>query len=88
MQAIRNRYHKWAVCFYDGYHKYFVNCSLTPYLSYDLNMTLTQFPKIAYQNPFEPAYTRPEVKYNAPIVGSMILFTLWYSRKTSCEEES
>ena len=48
----------------------------------------TQFPKIAYQNPFEDAYTRPEVKYNAPIVVSIIAFTLWYSRKAVADEEN
>ena len=87
MQAIRQRYNSWAVCFYNSFHKYYTNCPATPYFVYAYRMAATQFPKIAYQTPFEPAYTRPEVKYNAPVVVSMILFTLWYSRKVVGEEE-
>ena len=59
MQAIRTRYNSWAVCFYNGYRKYITNFPTAPYEVYAFRMALTQFPKIAYQNPFEPAYTRP-----------------------------
>ena len=85
MQAIRERYNTLAVWFYHFYKGTFRNCSVVPYISYATNMTITRFPKIAYQNPFEEAYTRPTVKYNAPIVISMILATLWVSRKAVWE---
>jgi len=88
MQAIRQRYNSWAICFYNSFHKYYTNCPTTPYLVYGYRMAVTHFPKISYQNSFEPAYTRPEVKYNAPVVVSMILFTLWCSRRAVAEEEN
>jgi hypothetical protein len=58
-----------------------------PYLSYAINTTRTTFPKISYQDPFEPEYTRPTVKHNGPIVIAMIAFTLWASREAVAEEE-
>ena len=51
-------------------------------------MAQTYFPKISYANPFEPAYTRPTVKYNAPIIAGLVLFTLWASHKTVAEQET
>lgn len=87
MQAIRNRYNCLAVAFYNIWSKTVTNCPLTPYTLYAFHSAMTKFPKIAYENPYEPAYTRPEVKYNAPVVISLIAFTLWYSRKAVADEE-
>ena len=58
------------------------------YTSYAYSKMITQFPKIAYQNPFEPAYTRPQVKYNAHIIIPMVIFTLWFSNwSVECEKK-
>ena len=88
MQAIRSRYNNVSVAYYNLFRKYITNNPIQPYGVYAFRKVSTEFPKIAYQNPFEPAYTRAEVKYNAHIVVPMILLTLWYSRKVVAEEES
>jgi hypothetical protein len=88
MQGIRARYNTVAVCFYTFYRKFVTHCPTAPYRNYVIRNIFTTFPKLAYQNPFEPAYTRPEVKYNAPVVLTLIAFTLWASRKAVCEEEA
>ena len=87
MQAIRNRYNCLAVAFYNIWTHSVTKGPVAPYASYAFKTAFTQSPKIAYENPYEPAYTRPEVRYNAPIVVSLIALTLWYSRKAVCEEE-
>jgi hypothetical protein len=80
MQGIRNNYNSLGISFYNFYKCYITNCPVTPYLSYSYNTARTHFPKLAYQNTFEPEYTRPVVKHNAPIVIALILTTLWASR--------
>lgn len=59
MQGIRQRYNCVAVAFYNIYRATITNCPLTPYESYVFRMIQGYFPKLAYKNPFEPAYTRP-----------------------------
>ena len=86
MQGIRNRFNSLGTSFYNLYKCTFITNSLTPYVQYGLNTVRTQFPKIAYQNTFEPEYTRPLVKYNAPIVVGLILTTLWASRAAVAED--
>lgn len=86
MQAIRQRYNTLAVAFYNLYRGSITNCSTTPYAVYAFRMAQTYFPKISYNNIYEPAYTRPTVKYNVPIVAGLVLFTLWASHKTVAEQ--
>lgn len=88
MQGIRQRYNTLSVCFYNFYRRYVTNCSLTPYEVYAFRMIETRFPKLSYQNNFEPAYTCNTVKYNAPIVLSLIAFTVWASHQAVAEEEA
>lgn len=88
MQAIRQRYNSLSVCFYNLYRSYVTNCPLTIYGSYAFRMAETHFPKLSYQNNFEPAYTRNTVKYNVPIVLSLIAVTVWASHQAVVEEEN
>lgn len=80
MQGIRNRFNSLGSSFYNIYKSTFTNSPLSPYLQYGFNTVRTQFPKLAYQNSFEPEYTRPAVKYNVPIVLGLVFATLWASR--------
>lgn len=82
MQNILYRYDRVATAFYNFHSQYFKNCSSIPYTTYALNISRVYFPKISYQNIYEPEYTSPKVKHNAPIVVSLILFTLYLSRQT------
>ena len=86
MQAIRNRFNSLGTSFYNFYRCNFTNNPLTPYLQYSFNSVRTQFPKLAYQNTFEPEYTRPLVRHNVPIVLGLILATLYASRVAVAEE--
>jgi hypothetical protein len=88
MQGIVQRYNCWASCFYTQYRRFVTSSPVSPYLYYALNVTRTHFPKLAYQNNFEPEYTRPLVKYNTAIVLSIVAFTLYASRKAVAEEEA
>lgn len=46
------------------------------YLSYGFNISKVYFPKISYQNTFEPEYTKPSIKYNYLIISGLIGLTL------------
>ena len=87
MQNIAKNYDKFGRAFYNIYRGVFSNSPLQPYLVYGFNIARTHFPKIAYQNNFEPEYTTDKVKYNAPIVISIIAFTLYASRKAVAAEQ-
>ena len=86
MQGIRNRYNSLGISFYNFYKTNVINSPISPYLQYGINTIRIQFPKIAYQNTFEPEYTRPLVKYNVPIVLGLIFTTIWAARATVAEE--
>lgn len=63
-----------------------INCGIRnntafKYISYGFNITKVYFPKVSYQNQFEPEYTAPSIKYNYLIVSAIIGFTL-YATKT------
>jgi hypothetical protein len=83
MQGIFARYDRLATGFYGFYHKFI---AVSPYQTYVWNITRTHFPKLAYNNPFEPEYTRPLVKYNAAIVLSLVALTILVTAKTVNEE--
>ena len=87
MQNIAANYDKAGRAFYNLYRCLFTNCSTAPYVNYSMSLVRTQFPKLAYQNHFEPEYTTSKVKYNAPIVLTMVAFTLYASRKAVAAEE-
>jgi hypothetical protein len=62
-----------------------INCwvrrnSFTQYLSYGFNMGKVYFPKISYQNPYEPEYTKASVKYSWVVVSGLIGFTLYATK--------
>jgi hypothetical protein len=86
MQEIRSRFNSLGISFYNLYKATFTNNPLRPYVQYSINTVRTQFPKIAYQNTFEPEYTKPLVKHNVPIVLGLILTTIWASRVAVAEE--
>jgi hypothetical protein len=88
MQGIVARYDKLASGFYCFYRKFFTNCYRSPYQTYLFNVTRTHFPKLAYNNAFEPEYTRPLVKYNAIIVLSMVTLTAFVTWKTVSDERA
>ena len=87
MQNIIRNYDKAGRAFYNLYRLVFTNSPLTPYLTYAFNISKTHFPKLAYNNPYDPEYTTSKVKYNAPVVLSLIAFTLYASRKAVAAEE-
>lgn len=62
-----------------------INCGVfnsTPYkyISYGYNITKVYFPKVSYQNPYDPEYTKPSVKYNWIIVSGLIGFTFYATK--------
>jgi len=63
-----------------------INCGIRnntafKYIYYGFNITKVYFPKVSYQNQFEPEYTAPSIKYNYLIVSAIIGFTI-YATKT------
>jgi hypothetical protein len=82
MQNIIARYDRLATSFYGLYRGVFHNKLFSPYLYYAWNITRTHFPKLAYNNPYEPEYTRPLVKYNAVLVLSIVTVTSFFISKT------
>ena len=62
-----------------------VNCWVrksapTKYLTYAFNISKVYFPKVSYQNPYEPEYTKASVKYNWIVVSGLIGFTLYATK--------
>jgi hypothetical protein len=86
MQSIVRRYNTVATGFYNVYRRFGTNLWSTPYEGYLLNITRVYFPKIAYQNNFEPEYTR--TSNNAYIVLALIATTLVAARSTVQKEEA
>lgn len=85
MIGITRRYNTVATAFYNYYHRFGPNFSSTPYEAYFLNISRVYFPKIAYQNTFEPEYTR--TNNSAYIVIGLIATTLIAARQAVAEEE-
>lgn len=85
MIGITRRYNTVATAFYNYYRRLGTNCWSTPYEAYLLNITRIYFPKIAYQNTFEPEYTR--TNNHAYIVIALIATTLIAARQAVGEEE-
>jgi hypothetical protein len=54
MQRIGKTYNSLGIAFYNVYKSTVANNPITPYLSYAYNTARIYFPKIAYQNPYEP----------------------------------
>lgn len=79
MQAINQRYHNLAVCFYNFWNKWVTHWPTAPHEVYAFRMAQIHFPKLSYKNHFEPAYTSFQVKYNAHICLTLIAFTLYAS---------
>jgi hypothetical protein len=86
MIGIARNYNTVATAFYNLHRRFGRDYWSTPCESYLLNITRTHFPKIAYENHFEPEYTR--TNYNAYIVIALIATTLLAARRTVAEEES
>ena len=62
-----------------------INCwvrqsAATKYLSYGFNISKVYFPKVSYQNTYEPEYPKPSVKYNWVIVSGLIGITLYATK--------
>lgn len=62
-----------------------INCGIKnnaafKYISYGFNITKVYFPKVSYQNPYEPEYTKPSVKYNWIVVSGLIGLTLYATK--------
>lgn len=85
MQGILQRYNSLATGFYNIYRRFGSNSSIAPYSVYLLNVTRLYFPKIAYENNFEPEYTRNS--NHAYIVVALIATTLVAARQAVAEEE-
>jgi hypothetical protein len=84
MDQIARRYKLVATLFYD-YSKCLVgNASYTRYLIYASEISTIYFPKLAYENQFEPEYTPWHVKYNAPIVLTIFGITIYLANKGKC----
>jgi len=88
MQNITRNYNCVSTWFYNFYRRWGTNCPRMPYQAYLFNIATINLPKLAYEHNFEPEYTRPAVKYNAPIVLTMIGVTLVLARKTVEDEEN
>ncbi len=71
--------------FYNVVNCGFKNNTAMKYISYGFNVTKVYFPKVSYQNTFEPEYTRPSIKYNYIIVTGLIGLTLY---ATKCKVNS
>lgn len=65
---------------YDMANCWFRKNALSQYLSYGFNISKIYFPKVSYQNPFEPEYTKASVKYNWIIVSGLIGVTLYATK--------
>ena len=61
-----------VVCLYKNLYQ---GTAVRQYTSYGMYMMRASLPKLTYYNTYEPQYTKFTVKYNAPIVGAMILTT-------------
>lgn len=85
MQGVFHRYNSLASGFYNFYKSFGTNCWLTPYLSYGINISRVYFPRISYQNNFEPEYTR--TSNHGYIVVALIATTLVASRLAVAQEE-
>lgn len=85
MIGVTRRYNTLATAFYNFYRRFGTNFWSAPYESYLLNISRIYFPKIAYQNNFEPEYTR--TSYNAYIVVALIASTLVAARQAVAAEE-
>jgi hypothetical protein len=85
MIGIARNYNALATAFYNFYRRFGPNYWSTPYEAYLLNISRVYFPKIAYQNNFEPEYTR--TSYNAYLALALIAATLVAARQTVAEEE-
>jgi hypothetical protein len=85
MIGITRRYNSVATAFYNFYRRFGTNYWSTPYDAYLINITRVYFPKLAYQNNFEPEYTR--TSYNAYIALALIATTLVAARATVAKEE-
>lgn len=85
MIGIARRYNSVATAFYNLYRRFGTNYWSTPYESYLLNVSRAYFPKIAYQNNFEPEYTR--TSYNAYAVLALVVATLVASRQAVAQQE-
>jgi hypothetical protein len=85
MIGIIKRYDTVATAFYNFYRRLGTNCFATPYASYAINISRAYFPKIAYQNNFEPEYTR--TSNNAYIVIALITATLVAARQAVAQQE-
>jgi hypothetical protein len=66
--------------FYNLYSCGIKNSAGWKYLTYGLNISRVYFPKVSYQNPFEPEYTRASIRYNYLIVTGLIGFTLYATK--------
>ena len=66
--------------FYNLYSCGVKNSVAWKYLSYGVNISIVYFPKVSYQHPFEPEYTRASIKYNYLIVCGLIGFTLYATK--------
>ena len=75
------QYNAIATTFYNLYGCGIKNSTWMKYASYGFNVSRVYFPKVSYQNTFEPEYTSPSVKYNYIIVGGLIALT-YYATKT------
>ena len=85
MQVVLQRYNTIATGFYNFYKTFGTNFWLTPYLNYGINISRVYFPKIAYQNNFEPEYTK--TSNHGYIVVALIASTLIASRVAVAQEE-
>lgn len=86
MQAVIRRYNTVATGFYNLYRKFGTNFPTMPYETYLFHITRVYFPKIAYQNNFEPEYTK--TSYHGYLTVALIGFTLVAARQAVSEEES
>jgi hypothetical protein len=85
MIGITRRYNTVATTFYNYYRRFGTNYWSMPYETYLLNISRVYFPKIAYQNTFEPEYTR--TNNHAYIVIALIATTLVAARQAVAEEK-
>jgi hypothetical protein len=62
--------------FYNLYNCGVKNSVPMKYISYGFNISKVYFPKVSYQNNYEPEYTKRSVKYNYLIVSAIVGLTL------------
>lgn len=70
------QYDMMAKQFYNMYSCGFKNNTAMKYISYGYNITRVYFPKVSFQNTYEPEYIKPSIKYNYLIITGLIGLTL------------